>query len=141
MVQYNNEYQTPRPSVNEDTIEFWEKMHETKQLHVQKCKNCSTYSHPPRPVCHECREFELEFVPISGKGEIYSFVTYHRSVHPGFVAPYEVVLVDMEEGGVRIIANMIDCKPDDVYIGMPVEFVADPVFEDLSLAKFKRRED
>src|SRR5699024_11587194 len=123
MVQYNNEYQTPRPSVNEDTIEFWEKMHETKQLHVQKCKNCSTYSHPPRPVCHECREFELEFVPISGKGEIYSFVTYHRSVHPGFVAPYEVVLVDMEEVGVRNYAYLFVRLQFVVVNGLSVDVV------------------
>lgn len=138
MVKYNKEYPTPRPLVDEDTIEFWTKLHETKQLHVQKCKNCGSYSHPPRPVCHSCRQFELEWVPVSGKGRVYSYVIYHRSVHPGFEVPYEVILVELEEG-VRIVSNMVDCDPEDVSIGMPVEFVPDEdVFEDITLPKFKR---
>ncbi|MFA8439174.1 Zn-ribbon domain-containing OB-fold protein [Pueribacillus sp. YX66] len=138
MVKYNKEYPTPRPLVDEDTIEFWTKLHETKQLHVQQCKNCNTYSHPPRPVCHNCRQFELEWVPVSGKGKIYSYVIYHRSVHPGFEVPYEVILVELEEG-IRIVSNMVDCGPEDISIGMPVEFVPDDdVFEDITLPKFKR---
>jgi uncharacterized protein len=138
MVQYNTKYPTPRPDVNEDTIEYWKLLQETKQLHVQKCKNCGTYSHPPRPVCHHCRQFALEWVPTSGKGTVYSYVIYHRSVHPGFEVPYDVVLVELEEG-VRIVSNMVDCETDEIYIGMPVELVVDQVFEDLALPKFKRQ--
>ncbi|SEN04387.1 hypothetical protein SAMN05192533_108148 [Mesobacillus persicus] len=139
MVQYTGKFPIPRPDVNEDTIEYWQLLQETKQLHVQKCKNCGTYSHPPRPICHHCRQYQLEWVPMSGKGTVYSYVIYHRSVHPGFEVPYEVVLVELEEG-VRIISNMVDCEPDEVYIGMPVEVVVDQVFEDIALPKFKRRE-
>lgn len=137
MVKYNEEYPIPRPTVNEDTIGFWTKLQETKKLHVQQCQSCGSYSHPPRPVCHKCRKFDLEWVPVSGKGVVYSFVVYHRSAHPGFKVPYEVVLVELEEG-VRIVSNMIDCDPEDVEIGMPVEFVADQVYEDITLPKFKR---
>lgn len=138
MVRYNEKYPIPRPDVNEDTIEYWNLLQKTKQLHVQKCKNCGTYSHPPRPVCHHCRKFELEWVQMTGKGTVYSYVIYHRSVHPGFEVPYEVVLVELEEG-VRIVSNMVDCEPEDIYIGMPVEVVVDQVFEDIALPKFKRR--
>ncbi|WP_052404836.1 Zn-ribbon domain-containing OB-fold protein [Bacillus rubiinfantis] len=138
MVQYNKQYPIPRPDVNEDTIDYWKLLQETRQLHVQKCKNCGTYSHPPRPVCHQCRHYQLEWVPTSGKGTVYSFVIYYRSVHPGFEVPYGVVLVELVEG-VRIISNMVDCKPEEIYIGMPVELVVDQVWEDLALPKFKRR--
>lgn len=138
MVQYNKKYPTPKPDVNEDTIEYWRLLQETKQLHVQKCKNCGTYSHPPRPVCHNCRQFTLELVPTAGKGTVYSYVVYHRSVHPGFEVPYDVILVELEEG-VRIVSNMVDCEPDAIYIGMPVELVIEQVFEDVALPKFKRQ--
>lgn len=136
MVQYNKEYPTPKPQMNEDTKGFWKHLQEKRKLHVQQCKSCKTYSHPPRPVCHHCRKFELEWVPVTGKGVIYSFVVYHRSVHPGFIVPYEVVLVELEEG-VRIVSNMVDCGPENIEIGMPVELVVDQVFEDIALPKFK----
>lgn len=136
MVTYNKKYRTPKPIMNEDTEKFWQLLQETRKLHVQQCKNCKTYSHPPRPVCHNCRKYELEWVPTSGKGTIYSYVIYHRPVHPGFEVPYEVVLVELEEG-VRIISNMVDCEPNEVYIGMPVELVVDQVFEDIALPKFR----
>lgn len=136
MVQYNTAYRVPMPNVNEDTIDYWKLLKDTKQLHVQKCRNCGTYSHPPRPVCHNCRKFELEWVPVTGNGVIYSYVVYHRSVHPVFEVPYDVVLVELEEG-VRIISNMVNCKPDDIYIGMPVELVVEDIDENLALPKFK----
>lgn len=138
MVRYNPEVPTPKPMMNEDTKEFWDKLQETKQLHFQRCSNCQTYMHPPGPVCRECHTLDREWVPAQGKGTVYSYVIYHRPVHPGFEVPYEVVLVEMEEG-VRLVANMIDCEPDEVYIGMPVEVVVDQVFEDIALPKFKRQ--
>ena len=36
--------------------------------------------------------------------------------------PYNVSLVDLDEGP-RLISNVIDCPPDQVKIGMPVEVV------------------
>ena len=95
--------------------------------------------HPPRPVCHKCQTFNTEFVPVSGKGTIYSYVVYHRSTYPSFKVPYEVVLVELEEG-VRIVSNMKDCEPHEIYIGMPVEAVVDQVFEDIALPKFIKRD-
>ena len=138
MVQYNEGFAPPRPMVDADSMPFWKVMQETKQLHFQRCAECKELMHPPRPVCHKCHSFNLEWVPAKGKGKIYSYVVYHRPVHPAFKVPYEVVLVELDEG-VRIVSNMIDCDPDEIYIGMPVEVVIDQVFEDLALPKFKRQ--
>ncbi|PIC67808.1 nucleic acid-binding protein [Sporosarcina sp. P21c] len=128
---------TPKPMMSQDTEKFWRLLQEEKQLHLQKCNNCQTYSHPPRVVCSNCHSFDLGWVPSEGKGVIHSYVIYHRSVHPGFKTPYGVILVELEEG-VRIISNMVDCEPHEIEIGMPVEAVVDQVFEDTALVKFKR---
>lgn len=138
MVQNKVEVLTPKPMMNQDTVKFWELLQEKKQLHLQRCSECKTYSHPPRVTCHKCRSFDMEWVPSEGKGEVHSYVVYHRSVHPGFEVPYEVILVELEEG-VRIVSNMVDCKPEEVYIGMPVEHVVEQTFEDIPLVKFKRQ--
>ncbi len=137
MVQYTG-IGTPKPNMNEDTEMFWHKLRETKKLHFQQCCKCGTVLHPPRPICYNCHSFDLEWVEAPTKGTIYSYVVYHRSVHPGFQTPYEVVLVELENGA-RIVGNMLEATPDELAIGMPVEVVIDDqVYEDLSLIKFKK---
>jgi len=118
---------------------FWEgvKRHE---LVLQRCKDCGKFLHLPRPMCPKCRSLETEWVPSSGKGHIYSWVTYRKSPHPAFQAPYSVVLVELEEG-VRLVSNMTDCTPEEIHIGMPVEVVFEDLAEDLTLPKFKVRKE
>ena len=50
------------------------------------------------------------------------------------------MVVELEDEGVRILSNVMDMKPEDIYIGMPVEAVFDDIAEDLTLVKFKKRE-
>jgi uncharacterized OB-fold protein len=72
-------------------------------------------------------------VPVT----VYSWVTYQESPHPGFKAPYSVVLLEMEEG-VRLVSNMVDIKPEEISIGMPVEVVFEDIAEGLTLPKFRK---
>lgn len=140
MVRYKERELIPKPAMREDTEPFWTLLNEKKQLHFQRCKHCKTYMHPPRPVCYNCHYFDMEWTPSTGKGYIYSFVVYQRPTYPAFEVPYECVLVEMEEG-VRLVSNMTaDCKPEEIYIGMPVEAVMEQVSDDVTLPKFKRRD-
>ncbi|MBM3133532.1 MAG: OB-fold domain-containing protein, partial [Chloroflexi bacterium] len=52
-------------------------------------------------------------------------------------APYAVVLVELEEGP-RLVSNMTEVRPEEIYIGMPVQVVFEDVEKDLILAKFKK---
>jgi hypothetical protein len=115
---------------------FWESI-KNHQLVFQRCEECGTWVHPPRPACPKCGSFEKEWAPSSGKGVVYSRVTYRESPDPAFKAPYSVVLVELEEG-VRIISNMVDVAPEEISIGMPVEVVFDDITEELTLPKFRK---
>ena len=115
---------------------LWEGVKEKKLL-IQKCKGCGKLLHPPRPMCPACQSAEQEYVESSGKGKIHSFVTYNKSFHKGFKAPYSVVLVELEEGP-RLISNTVDIKPEDIEIGMPVEITYEEIDETLTLYKFKK---
>ncbi len=139
-VEYASVKKIPHPAtwavVYKSSTSFWEGIKE-KQLLLQRCKQCSKWLHPPRPVCPKCRSRDHEWVPLTGKGSIYSWATIHESPHPAFKSPYTVVLVEMDEGP-RLVSNMIDVTPEELQIGMSVEAVFDDVAEDLTLPKFRR---
>jgi len=133
---YDTEHPVPIPPIIWDNMGYWEGINR-HELVFQRCKECGTWRHPPRPVCPKCRSFEKEWAPSTGKGAVYSWVTYQESPHPGFKAPYSVALVEMEEG-VRLVSNMVDIKPEEISIGMPVEVVFEDIAEGLTLPKFRK---
>lgn len=135
-IQYNTDHQVPAPIVMWDNMGFWEGINK-HELVFQRCKQCGTWLHPPRPACPSCRSFEREWTRSSGKGTVYSWVTYLESPHPAFKAPFSVVLVELEEG-VRLISNMVDVAPEEISIGMPVEVVFEDITEELTLPKFRK---
>jgi len=115
---------------------FWEAVKQ-KRLVFQRCKECGEFLHPPRPMCHKCHSYDLEWVESTGKGKIYSWVVFTREVHPLYRVPFEVVLVEMEEKGVRFISNMAEGKPEDIYFGMPVEVVFVDINDEWPLPMFR----
>lgn len=133
---YDTEHPVPIPPIIWDNMGYWEGINR-HELVFQRCKECGAWRHPPRPVCPKCRSFEKEWAPSTGKGTVYSWVTYQESPHPGFKAPYSVVLLEMEEG-VRLVSNIVDIKPEEVSIGMPVEVVFEDIAEGLTLPKFRK---
>jgi 3-oxo-4,17-pregnadiene-20-carboxyl-CoA hydratase alpha subunit len=128
----------PRPATSRDTEFFWEGVARGELL-IQRCSSCGTLRHPPRPACGACRSFEWDTVRASGRGEVYSHVTMHHPVVPPFEAPYDVALIELEEG-VRIVSNVTGIPPDEVSIGMPVEVVFEKVDDELTLPLFRQRE-
>lgn len=131
------DYGKPLPMVNEDSRKYWEGCKEHKLL-IQKCKDCGKYIFYPRSICTACMSMNLEWFESSGKGKIYSYTTIWRAPNEAFIedVPYTIVLVDLEEN-VRLMSWVIDCKPEDVYVGMEVEVVFDDVTDDVSLPKFR----
>jgi hypothetical protein len=136
-------YEKPLPVIREETKEFWEgcRRHE---LLIQRCKECQTYRFPPRPLCHQCQSGNVEWARSSGKGTLYSFTILQHAknspLYPVFTkeAPYAVILVELPDvGGLHMVSNILDCKLEDIKIGMPVEVVFDDVTEEITLPKFK----
>ena len=130
-------YAKPLPIADKDTQPFWDytKKHE---LRVQKCLNCGKLHYPVSPMCPHCLGMNSEWVKLSGKGEVYSFIVVQRRYHPGFATdiPYTVAIIRTEEG-IRMLSNVVGAKPDEVRIGMPVEVSFDDVTPEFSLPKFK----
>lgn len=130
----------PLPESHVDYNEFWQGCR-MNELLVQKCKDCGWYRHYPRPLCPKCYSWNAEWSKVSGKGMVWSWTIITHPIHPAVVdkVPYNLVEIELsEQEGLRLISNLIDCRPEEIYIGMPVEVVFEEVTSEITLPRFKR---
>jgi uncharacterized OB-fold protein len=106
------------------------------QLAVQKCDNCGTLRFPAALLCLACDSDKASWVPVSGRGEVFSFTVMHRAYHPAFKAPYTLAVIELKEG-VRMTSNVIGIEPSKVRCGMPVEVVFDRLSDEVTLPRFR----
>lgn len=132
------EYNKPLPLPYADSKGYWEaaKKHE---LRLQKCSECGRLRFPPSPCCPECLSLNAEWTPVSGKGQVYTFTIFHHVFNPAFKddVPYATCIIELQEGP-RVLSNIVDCRPEEIYIGMPVEAVFEDVTSEITLPKFRR---
>ena len=124
-----------RPPRGHDNSWWWDGVQRGVLL-IQKCSGCGTLRHPPRPMCGECRSVEWTSIEASGKGTLYSFTVLYHPKLPGFEFPVSCALVELEEG-TRLVSNVIDCDPDTLEIGMPLELAVEDVDEEMKLPLFR----
>ncbi len=127
----------PTPVPTAESAEFWAGC-QRGELLIQKCSQCGTLRYFPRAGCPRCTSEQYTWHKVSGRGTLYSFIVVHPPTLPAFKdkVPYPVILVELEEG-VRMISNIVDCKNEELRIGMPLEVVFDRINEDLTLPKFR----
>ena len=94
----------PMPSL--DALPYWAGL-QAGRLLIQRCRACGQHRHYPRPMCPACQSFELDWVPISGRGAVHSWTVVHQSALPGLAdqLPFTLVTIDLPEG-VRLLARM-----------------------------------
>jgi uncharacterized OB-fold protein len=92
-------------------------------LRIARCQGCGFYMHPPKPVCPQCRSFEIAWTPVSGRGTIYSWTVNRYTWTPELPPPYVLAEVELvEQPGLRLTSQIVGVDPtgEDVRIGMPV---------------------
>ena len=141
VIEYVPEIPLLRPRIDYDNQGFWEGIKQHR-LVFQKCKTCGLIIHRPRHMCPRCNAMDMEWAPSTGKGHIYSWVNfvYVNAAYPGIKVPYIVAVTEMLEG-VRLVANMHDITREEIFVGMPVEVVFEDIADDLTLPRFKKREE
>ena len=128
----------PTPVPEPENQPFWDALNEG-ELRVQRCVACGTLRHPPRPMCAECQSLEVEWVPLSGAGAVYSYIVSHQAIHPALVdkVPFATVTVELDEGP-RMVSNLVDVPPDEISIGLRVELSPQRLDDAITLPLFKR---
>jgi len=130
-------YGKPLPEPSATTAPFWEAA-KRGRLELQYCSECDSFQYYPRAICANCWNENIQWKPCSGRGTVYSFSICNTAGLPSFKGdvPYVVAMVELREG-VRMTTNIVDCAATEVFIGMEVEAVFEPVTDDCTLVKFR----
>jgi uncharacterized OB-fold protein len=130
-------YSRPLPHLDEENRPWWEAL-KRHELYLQKCRDCGELRYYPRALCPGCLSSRTQWVRAIGRGKVYTFTATYQNQQPGFreSLPYILAYVELDEG-LKMLTNLVDCRPEDVKIGMPVEVVFDDATEQVTLAKFR----
>jgi acetyl-CoA acetyltransferase/uncharacterized OB-fold protein len=113
----------PLPQVTAQNEFFWTAGADG-ELRIQECRSCQALIHPPAPICRYCRSHDLGVRAVSGLGTLSAFTVNHRFGFSDLPPPYVVAQVAIaEDPRVRLTTNIIECEPEDLELGQPVEVV------------------
>ena len=128
----------PLPLPTRDNRPFWDAARRG-ELVFQRCTACRQFRHYPRPTCPGCLAREHTWERSTGRGTVWTWTIVRGPTLPAFEPklPYNVVDVLMDEG-VHLVSEVLDCRPEEIRAGMPVEAVFVPASAEITLVKFRR---
>ncbi|HEY4026266.1 MAG TPA: Zn-ribbon domain-containing OB-fold protein [Candidatus Dormibacteraeota bacterium] len=110
------------PTPTPETQPYWDGA-SARELRIQRCTACREFYFYPRPFCPRCGSAAVEWVTVSGRAKLHSYVISHRPA-PGFEeeAPYAIAVVALEEGP-RLMSNIVEIEntPENLVLDMDLE--------------------
>ncbi|MCK4432286.1 MAG: Zn-ribbon domain-containing OB-fold protein [Candidatus Aminicenantes bacterium] len=109
---------------------YWREIPQRYRLEANKCSKCGIKFFPPRLICPECKNRELEKTKIAETGKIITYTIIRVPPHQ-FVdqAPYAVGIVELDDG-VKLTAQIVDCDFEDLKIGQKVRIEFRKIFDE-----------
>jgi uncharacterized OB-fold protein len=106
---------------------FYQFLGESKLMGSQ-CQSCGTLHVPPRAICPACYDGEMEWVEMSGEGELVAFTTIHIAptamIEAGYDRknPYCTGIVQLAEGPAvsAQILGVDPTRPQEIKVGTPL---------------------
>lgn len=94
-----------------DTGAFFQAARE-RRLIYRYCTECRRGTHPPAQHCRHCGSARTEWRDAAGTGELFTWSTVTRQVHPGYPVPYTVVVVALSEAPEVRLLGRLDGEPE-----------------------------
>lgn len=87
-------------------------------LRFLRCRECSTFIHPPRPVCRRCLSDNVAPEAVAGTATIDTYTVNYQQWQPGLEVPYVIARVAIDGApGVFLTTNIVGCAVEAVEIG------------------------
>jgi uncharacterized OB-fold protein len=110
------------PKPTPETQPYWDAARDG-ELRIQRCTACGEHYFYPRPFCPRDGSAAVEWVKVSGRATLHSYVISHRPA-PGFEdeVPYAIALVQLAEGP-RLMTNIVGIEntPEKLVLDMELE--------------------
>jgi uncharacterized OB-fold protein len=128
----------PRPNPSLEMQPFWDGMRRREFL-LMRCAQCGAWrwpvagcrDHPNGPYLDN-----LVWTPASGRGRVFAYTVQQALIDPAFDVPYVYAIVELDEGPV-MPTNIVNCRPEDVRVGLPVRVVFSAIGGDDVLPVFE----
>lgn len=116
---------------------YWEAAAEGRLI-APRCNACNRFFFAPEIACLHCFSTDLNWTEVAGQGELYSYSVIHRAPQPGMPTPYVLAAIDLPEG-FAMFAHLVDCPPEMLACGLPVEVDFRPLHDGRIAPVFKPR--
>ncbi|WAX56271.1 Zn-ribbon domain-containing OB-fold protein [Jatrophihabitans cynanchi] len=112
---------TDLPTIEADTALWWQAAAEGRLL-LRRCRSCTAAHLYPRPFCPSCWSEDVAWEQASGAASLYTYSVVRFNDLPPFAGrvPYVAAIVELAEGP-RLMSNLVDCEPDELTVGMPLQ--------------------
>lgn len=116
----------PLPTPTPTTQPFWDGLRRHKVL-VQYSPSSDRWVFYPRVLAPRTLADDLEWREVSGAGTLYTYTVARQPTAPPWAGsvPQLLAIVELDEGP-RVTSELVNCRPEDVKVGMKVR----PVFVD-----------
>jgi uncharacterized OB-fold protein len=94
-------------------------------LILQRNRVTGQWLHPFWRVADDDPDVVLE--PVSGKATVFTFTINLHTYNPQVSPPYVIAIVQLpEQEDLRLVTNIVNCRPEDVEIGMQLRVAFEP---------------
>jgi uncharacterized OB-fold protein len=131
---------SPLPDVEfPEWATFWEGTRKG-EIRLPKCRDCHQFHWYLSFLCPFCQSPNIEWQAITSQPRLFSWTCVRQDLTQVFTirGPYIVAMVEFDEAPhLYFTSNLVDCPPEDVHIGMPLEAVFQKVDDKITMPLFK----
>jgi uncharacterized OB-fold protein len=92
-----------------------------RRLLINRCDDCGTWHHPPKPICPACWSPDVTATEVAGAGTIHLAIFLHQGPPAegvDYTTPYPVVTVELDvQPGLRFTSTVVGSPNGVIAIG------------------------
>jgi uncharacterized OB-fold protein len=131
------------PSVEAyESAPFWEGTRQS-EIRFPKCQVCNKFHWYPSTLCPFCHSPDIKWQAIKSQAKLFTWAYVKWNLPAfGIRGPFIMVLVEFDEApGLYLTSDLVECRAEDVRIGMPLEVVFQQVNSEITMPLFKPMKD